>query len=82
MAQGVDGTVADKGSVHTFVPYVLKGLQHGCQDAGTVSLDILREQGLDGTLRFERRSPSAQAEGGVHGLTSYEKRLCWKVGTE
>lgn len=82
VAQGVEGNVVDKGSIMTFIPYVLKGLQHGCQDAGCRSLDVLRERGLGGTLRFERRSPSAQAEGGVHSLANYDKRLFWKVGSE
>lgn len=75
VAQGVEGAVVDKGSVLTFIPYVLKGLQHGCQDAGCASLDVLRERGLNGTLRFERRSTSAQMEGGVHGLASYAPGL-------
>ena len=26
-------------------------------------------------LRFEKRSPSARSEGGVHGLHHYEKKL-------
>merc|ERR1712166_1357949 len=75
VAQGVSGTVQDKGSVSKYLPYLLQGMKHGLQDMGARSTAELQEQLYSGRLRFELRSPAAQREGGVHGLHSFERKL-------
>jgi IMP dehydrogenase len=70
VAQGVSGDVQDKGSVKDFLPYLHVGLQHSLQDIGMRNVRELQRGVIDGRVRFELRTASAQVEGGVHGLNS------------
>ena len=72
VAQGVTGTVIDRGSIKTLVPYLLQSVRHGLQDAGVQSIVQAHQYLAEGKLRFEVRSPSALKEGGIHGLYSHE----------
>jgi IMP dehydrogenase len=71
IAQGVSGTVKDKGTTSQFLMYLITGVKMGLQDVGAKTLEKLHAMAYRGKIRFEQQTPSAQHEGGVHGLFSY-----------
>ena len=73
VSQGVSGTVADKGSIHRFIPYLLQGLRHSLQNIGCLTIKELHQIMNSGILRFEIRSHASQLEGGVHSLTNVDR---------
>jgi len=75
VAQGVAGSVKDKGSCLKMVPYLIHGVKQGFQDLGANSLTMAHQMTADGRLLMETRSSSAQKEGGVHDMHSYDKKL-------
>ena len=74
IAQGVAGTVRDKGSVRKTIPFLAQAVKQGFQDFGARSLARAHELLDAGSLRMECRSGAAQAEGGIHDMHSYQKK--------
>ena len=72
VAQGVSGSVVDKGSVFDYLPYLIQGLKHAFQDLGKRNIAELHDALHHEELRFEGRSLSAQIEGGVHDMHTYK----------
>ena len=73
--QGVSGMVADKGSVHTLLPFLAQAVKQGMQDIGISSIEQLSDARENGELRFEWRTAASQGEGKVHSLHSYKNPL-------
>ena len=73
VVQGVEGYVVDKGSLRTFLPYLAQSLRHSTQEVGCRTIAELHTALENSKLRFERRSSSAQREGGVHSLHDYTR---------
>ena len=74
IAQGVSGTVRDKGSVKKNVPYLIQAVKQGMQDLGAKSVAEAHAALHSGKQRLEARTGAAQVEGGVHDMHSYEKK--------
>jgi len=63
IAQGVSGSIVDKGSIHRYLPYIITGVRLGCQDIGAISLTKLRDMTYSGENRFTKRTQAAVVEG-------------------
>ncbi|EKX49436.1 IMPDH, inosine-5'-monophosphate dehydrogenase, eukaryote-type, purine salvage [Guillardia theta CCMP2712] len=64
--QGVSGFVADKGSLHMYLPHLHMCLRQALQDVGMRSIQELHGAMQDGSLMYEKRTAAAQSEGKVH----------------
>jgi len=73
VAQGVSGLVVDKGSMFDLAVYIVSSLRKSCQDIGVRSIPALHESIEGGQVLYERRSASAQREGSVHSLLTYQE---------
>jgi IMP dehydrogenase len=74
IAQGVAGTVKDKGSIRGVMPFLVQASRQGFQDLGSKSIDLCRERLFTGRQRLEARTNAALAEGNVHDMHSYVKQ--------
>lgn len=75
VAQGVSGSVRDRGPLRTYFPYICQGVKHGLQDMGFRSVKELHQGTVSGLVRWELRTPASQRDGGVHDLHSYTKNI-------
>ena len=71
VAQGVSGSVVDKGSVCDLIPHMLLGMKSGLMKMGVRNVAELHRNLYDGTSRFELRTAAGVREGGVGGGISF-----------
>tara|TARA_B100000575_G_C23097014_1_gene632769 strand:+ start:125 stop:1624 length:1500 start_codon:yes stop_codon:yes gene_type:complete len=71
VAQGVSGKVTTKGSLTTYIPFLIQALKHGFQDVGCDSITKLHKRLLNDELRFQLRTNNGVREGNVHNLYNY-----------
>lgn len=64
VAQGVSGTVADKGSIRKIIPYLMHGAKQGLQDLGATSQAHAKELRESGSMRLESRTVRAKSGAG------------------
>jgi IMP dehydrogenase len=74
IAQGVSGTVRDKGSVYGIVPFLVQAAKQGFQDLGSRSVTEARQRLYSGEQTLEARTNAALKEGNVHDMHSYVKQ--------
>ena len=74
IAQGVSGTVKDKGSIRRTVPFLVQAVKQGFQDLGAKDVKEAHSFLYNGSMKIEGRTQAAQAEGGVHDMLTYEKK--------
>ena len=74
IAQGVSGTVKDKGSIRRTVPFLVQAVKQGFQDLGAKDVKEAHAFLYNGTMKMEGRTQAAQAEGGVHDMLTFEKK--------
>lgn len=70
--QGVVGEVSSKGSIQRFIPYLVQSIKHGFQNLGEKNIESIHQSLDTGRIRMETRTVSAQREGDVHHLYSFE----------
>jgi IMP dehydrogenase len=74
IAQGVSGSVKDKGSIRRTVPYIAQAVKQGFQDLGVKSIAEIREALYSGSMKMEVRSSGAINEGNIHDMLQFEKK--------
>ena len=70
------------GVYDRLIPYLAQGLRHSFQDIGVQDVASLHNSVHADEVRFELRTASAQREGGIHNMYSYEEPAMGKRDRE